>query len=155
MDRVDLIDLMAFSVLAEEGSFRRAATKLGVSPSALSHSMSRLEAKYGTALLLRTTRSIAPTDPGLERLQRLKPAFDEIDRGFLQLAGRSGRVAGHVRINVHRDAAGLPILPKFRDLQRDYPEIRGRAVARRWHRRHRGRRVRRQASATAKDWPRT
>ena len=124
MDRADLPDLMAFSVIAEEGSFRRAAAKLGVSPSALSHSMRRLEVKYGTGLLLRTTRSVAPTDPGLELLQRLKPALDEIDRGLLQLAGRSGRVAGLVRINVHRDAADLLILPKLRDLQRDYPEIR-------------------------------
>lgn len=123
MEREDLPDLLAFSVIVSERSFRSAAAKLGVSPSALSHAIRRLEGKLGTALLRRTTRSIAPTDTGLHLLKSLKPAFEEIDRGLLDLAGRRDRIAGPVRINVHRTAAELLILPKLRRLQTAYPEL--------------------------------
>ncbi len=123
MQREDLPDLLALSVVVRERSFRRAAITLGVSPSALSHAMRRLEDRLGAALLRRTTRSVAPTDAGLRLLEAVEPAFDAIDTGLAELTGASGRVAGRVRINVHRTAARLLILPRLAELQRDYPEL--------------------------------
>lgn len=123
MQREDLPDLLALSVIAKERSFRRAAASLGVSPSALSHAMRRLEARLGTPLLRRTTRSVAPTDAGLHLLGTIGPAFDAIDRGLLDLAGARGRVAGRVRINAHRTAARLLILPQLAGLKIDHPDL--------------------------------
>ena len=123
MQREDLPDLMAFSIIVNEGSFRRAAATLGVSPSALSHAMRRLELKLGTALLRRTTRSISPTEAGSRLLEAIAPAFDAIDRGLVELVGMQERVAGRVRINVHRTAARLLILPRLEGLHRDYPDL--------------------------------
>ena len=123
MRREDLPDLLALSVVVSERSFRRAAVTLGVSPSALSHAMRRLEDRLGTALLRRTTRSVAPTDAGLRLLDAIGPAFDSIDAGLTELAGVSGRIAGRVRMNVHRTAARLLILPRLAELRRDHPAL--------------------------------
>ena len=123
MRREDLPDLMALSVVVAERSFRRAAVTLGVSPSALSHAMRRLEDRLGTALLRRTTRSVAPTDAGLRLLEAIGPAFDAIDEGLADLAGSSERVAGRVRLNVHRTAARLLILPRLAELRREHPHL--------------------------------
>lgn len=123
MRREDLPDLMALSVVASERSFRRAAVTLGVSSSALSHAMRRLEDRLGIALLRRTTRSVAPTDAGLRLLDAIGPAFDTIDAGLAELANASGRIAGRVRLNVHRTAARLLILPRLAEMHRDHPEL--------------------------------
>jgi len=123
MHKEDLPDLVAFSVIAEEGSFRGAARRLGMSPSALSHTMRRLESRLGVALLLRTTRSVAPTPAALRLLDQLRPALAAIDNGLMELAGRSERVAGLVRLNVHRNAAESQILPRLASLQRTYPDL--------------------------------
>lgn len=79
MRREELGSLAMFLAVAEERSFTRAATKLGVSQSALSHAMRRLEAKLGLRLLTRTTRSVAPTEAGERLIETLRPALDEID----------------------------------------------------------------------------
>ena len=123
MQREDLPDLMALSVIVEARSFRRAAATLGVGPSPLSHAMRRLEERLGGALLRRTTRSVSPTDPALRLLEAIGPAFDAIDRGLAELAGAGERVAGRLRINVHRTAARLLILPRLAELHRDHPEL--------------------------------
>ncbi|WP_413626491.1 LysR family transcriptional regulator [Luteibacter sp. Lutesp34] len=123
MRREDLPDLLAFSVVAEQGSFRGAASKLGLSPSALSHAVRRLEDQLGAALLHRTTRSVAPTEAGARFLRILQPALNDIDRALLDLADTSGRIAGHVRINAHRNAAELLVLPRLGTLQKNHPEI--------------------------------
>ena len=123
MRREDLPDLLALSVIVGERSFRRAAVTLGVSPSALSHAIRRLEDRLGTALLRRTTRSVSPTDAGLRLLEAIGPAFDTIDRGLAELVGAGERVAGRVRINVHRTAARLLVLPRLADLRRDHPDL--------------------------------
>ena len=114
MRREDLSDLVALSVIVEQRSFRRAATLLGVSPSALSHAVRRLETRLGTPLLRRTTRSFEAA------VGRYKAA---IDQGLLDLAGAQDRVIGQVRINVHRTAARLLILPRLAGLRDDYPEL--------------------------------
>ena len=123
MQREDLPDLMALSVIAGERSFRRAAAILGVSPSALSHTVRRLEARLGVALLRRTTRSVAPTDAGLRLLDTVRPAFATIDQELAKLAGTQDRVAGRVRINLHRTAARLLVLPQLAELRDAYPDL--------------------------------
>src|SRR6266481_2446440 len=78
MPRSDLADLTAFVAIADHLSFRAAAARLGVTPSALSHTMRQLEERLGMRLLNRTTRSVSVTDGGLRLLERLRPAISEI-----------------------------------------------------------------------------
>ncbi|RWR05196.1 LysR family transcriptional regulator [Paenirhodobacter populi] len=123
MKRDDLADLMAFAVIAEERSFTRAAVRLGLSSSALSHAIRLLEDRLGTKLLSRTTRSVAPTAAGERLLARLAPALDEISEGVEALNEERDRPSGLVRINSHQSAALLHVVPKLRELRRLYPDI--------------------------------
>ena len=83
----DLSALSVFLTVAEERSFTRAAKRLGVSPSAVSHSMRELEEEIGVRLLSRTTRSVAPTEAGEHLLVRLRPAFADIREALGQVSG--------------------------------------------------------------------
>jgi len=123
MKREDLADLMSFSVIAEERSFTRAANRLGVSSSALSHAVRLLEERLDVKLLNRTTRSVAPTAAGERLLARIQPAFREIGDGLEQLATEHSGPSGHVRLNSHRSGAVLYVMPKLEELQRKYPGI--------------------------------
>jgi len=87
MDRNDLSTLAAFLAVAEERSFTRAAKRLGVSPSAMSHAIRGLEEDWGVRLLSRTTRSVAPTEAGEQLLARVRPAFLEVQDALDQLSG--------------------------------------------------------------------
>ena len=78
MERAALADLTAFVAIADARSFRAAASRLGVTPSALSHAMRQLEERLGMRLLHRTTRSVSVTDAGQRLLERLRPAIDQI-----------------------------------------------------------------------------
>src|SRR5277367_1388847 len=78
MRRGDLADLTSFVAIADQLSFRAAALRLGVTPSALSHSMRQLEERLGMRLLNRTTRSVSLTDAGLRLLERLRPAINQV-----------------------------------------------------------------------------
>src|SRR5207253_11112150 len=78
MNRGDLADLNAFVAVADQRSFRAAASRLGVTPAALSHSMRQLEERLGVRLLHRTTRSVSVTDAGMRLLERLRPAVEQI-----------------------------------------------------------------------------
>jgi DNA-binding transcriptional LysR family regulator len=101
MARNELSVLSAFLTVAEERSFTRAAKRMGVSPSALSHAIRGLEERLGMRLLARTTRSVAPTEAGHQLLARLRPALGDI-RGALELiSGAPGRVTRR-----HDDRAG-------------------------------------------------
>src|SRR5436189_6296924 len=107
MVRDELSVLSAFLAVAEERSFTRAAKRLGVSTSALSHAMRGLEERFGVPLLARTTRSVAPTDAGEQLLARLRPALGDI-RGALDLiTGLRDRTAGRVRLVVSPIAATM------------------------------------------------
>jgi DNA-binding transcriptional LysR family regulator len=123
MNREDLADLLTFATIAEERSFTRAAVRLGVSASALSHSIRLLEARLGVKLLNRTTRNVAPTAAGEKLLNRLRPALIEIGAGLTTLADERSQPAGHVRISVHRTAALMLVVPKLEQLRRDFPEV--------------------------------
>ncbi|MBH1450056.1 LysR family transcriptional regulator [Stenotrophomonas maltophilia] len=123
MNRADLADLMAFSVIAEERSFTRAANRLGITSSALSHAMRLLEERLDVKLLSRTTRSVAPTAAGERLLARVQPAIREIGDGLEALASEHSGPCGRVRINSHRSGAVLYVMPKLQALRREYPGI--------------------------------
>ena len=123
MVRDELSVLSAFLVVAEERSFTRAAKRLGVSQSALSHAMRGLEEQIGVRLLARTTRSVAPTEAGEQVLAHLRPALADI-RGALEgISGLRDKPAGRVRLLVPRFAAMTVLEPKLGQFGRDYPDV--------------------------------
>jgi DNA-binding transcriptional LysR family regulator len=108
----DLNLLAAFLAVAEERSFTRAAKRVGVSRSALSHAVRGLEERIGVRLLSRTTRSVAPTDAGEQLLGRLRPALADVASVLDHIAERRARPAGPVRLVVSPLAAAMVLAPK-------------------------------------------
>lgn len=123
MDKNDLAALSTFLTVAEERSFTRAAKRLGVSPSAISHSMRELENVIGVRLLSRTTRSVAATEAGQQLLARLSPALHEVEAALDQISGFRNTPAGRVRLLVPRLAVSSVLAPKLGQFARDYPAI--------------------------------
>ncbi len=123
MIRNDLAELSAFATVAHERSFTRAAAQLGVSQSALSHSMRNLEKRLGIQLLARTTRSVSPTAAGTALLQDLAPALERIGNAVAETIKQRVRPAGRIRLIVPRTATEMVILPKLAKFVRKYPEI--------------------------------
>ena len=123
MNREDWGSLAAFAVVAEERSFTRAAARLGVSPSALSHTMRRLEERLRIQILARSTRSVSTTEAGERLLARLRPAIDEISGAVEDLGRLLGRPSGLVRITASRTAARMVIAPALPRFIERYPEI--------------------------------
>lgn len=123
MRREDLGSLAMFLVVAEERSFTRAAARLGLSQSALSHAMRRLEARLGLRLLSRTTRSVAPTSAGQRLLETLGPALVDIDARVAELTELRDRPAGSIRITTSEHAARSLLWPVVARLTADYPDI--------------------------------
>src|SRR6476646_9275695 len=121
--RNDLGELSAFAIVVQERSFTRAAARLGVSQSALSHSMRGLEKRLGLQLLARTTRSVSPTAAGAALLRDLAPAVERIERSLNEARKLRERPAGRIRLVTSRTAAHLVLLPKLRQFARNYPEI--------------------------------
>src|SRR3978361_137688 len=113
MLRSDLAELAAFATVAQERSFTRAATRLGVSQSALSHSMRGLEKRLGVQLLARTTRSVSPTAAGTALLQELAPALERIGHAVAEAMQLRERPAGRIRLIVPRSAAEMVLMPKL------------------------------------------
>src|SRR4051794_15453485 len=105
MPRPNLNDLSSFLAVARERSFTRAAAHLGVSPSALSHTIRGLEERLGVRLLTRTTRSVAPTQAGERLLAAIGPHFDAIETGLAALTELRDRPAGTIRITAGEHAA--------------------------------------------------
>ena len=123
MKRGHLDDLRAFVAVGREKSFTKAAAKLGVSQSALSHAMRALEARLGVRLLSRTTRSVAATEAGERLLDTLGPRFDEIDAELAAVSELREKPAGTIRLTATEYAANAILLPKLAKLLRDYPDI--------------------------------
>ncbi|WP_375420618.1 LysR substrate-binding domain-containing protein [uncultured Sphingomonas sp.] len=123
MDRDLWSGLAVFAAIVDAGSFARAATRLGLSPSALSHAMRSLETKLGVRLLDRTTRSLAPTPAGEELLLRLKPAIDSVESALSDLDSGRDKPAGRIRVSAHRVAAIYAVLPRLADFARAYPDV--------------------------------
>ena len=123
MARDNLSVLSAFVVVAEERSFTRAAKRLGVSQSALSHAMRGLEEQVGVRLLARTTRSVAPTEAGEQVLAHLRPALADIRGALDGISGLRDRPAGRVRLLVPRFAAMTVVAPKLGQFALEYPDV--------------------------------
>src|SRR5439155_11556521 len=104
MRRENVNDLLAFLAVARDRSFTKAAAKLGVSQSALSHTVRALEARLGVRLLTRTTRSVSPTQAGERLLTTVGPRFEEIEAALEALSELSGKPAGTIRITAHEHA---------------------------------------------------
>jgi DNA-binding transcriptional LysR family regulator len=118
-----LAELSAFATVAEERSFTRAAARIGISQSALSHSMRGLEKRLGLQLLARTTRSVSPTAAGTALLQELAPALERIELAVAESRNRRESPAGRIRLIIPRTATEMVILPKLARFARTYPEI--------------------------------
>ena len=123
MRRGELSDLAAFIAVAENLSFRAAAARLGVTPSALSHTVRQLEERVGVRLLHRTTRSVSPTDAGRRLLERLRPAIDEIAGALDDLNGERIRPFGRLRIYATHLAAAAVIAPVWARFLFTYPDV--------------------------------
>lgn len=123
MRREDLADMAAFMAVAEEGSFTRAAARLGVSQSALSHTLRRLEGRLGLRLLTRTTRKVSTTEAGARLLQAVRPAIDQIDRELANLDELRDRPSGTIRITSPEHAAQTVLWPVIDRFLTDYPDV--------------------------------
>jgi DNA-binding transcriptional LysR family regulator len=121
--RNDLGELSAFAMVAGERSFTRAAARLGISQSALSHSIRGLEKRLGIQLLARTTRSVSPTAAGTALLQDLAPALERIERAVAETRKQRESPSGRIRLIIPRTATKMVILPKLAQFTRTYPEI--------------------------------
>jgi DNA-binding transcriptional LysR family regulator len=124
MRGAEFAELMAFMAIAQERSFRSAARRLNMSPSALSHSMRSLEQRLGARLLHRTTRSVAPTEAGQALLDRLGAPIAEVIDAVRDVGAFQQQPRGLVRINMPRAAAQLIVMPQLAQFRTDYPEIR-------------------------------
>lgn len=123
MSNENLRDLSAFVAVAEEGSFTRAAARLGVSQSALSQTIRGLEERLGLRLLNRSTRSVAPTEAGGRLLTRVQPALREIDDGLTQLSELREKPAGTIRITADEFAVHHVLWPAIERFLPNYPDI--------------------------------
>ncbi|AUC94768.1 LysR family transcriptional regulator [Bradyrhizobium sp. SK17] len=123
MPRHDVNDLIAFLAVARERSFTRAAARLGVSQSALSHTIRALEERLGVRLLTRTTRSVAPTAAGERLLHGIGPRFEEIDAELAALTALRDKPAGIIRINAGEHAAETLLWPVLAGFLPRYPDI--------------------------------
>jgi DNA-binding transcriptional LysR family regulator len=123
MSRSNVNDLLAFLAVARERSFTKAAAKLGVSQSALSHTIRGLETRLGIPLLTRTTRSVSPTQAGDRLFQSVGPKFDDIDAELTALSELREKPAGTIRITTAEHAAQSILWPKLAKFLPDYPDI--------------------------------
>jgi len=123
MQRGHLDHLVAFVAVGREHNFTKAAAKLGVSQSALSHTIRELEERLGIRLLTRTTRSVAATEAGERLLRSVGPRFDEIEAELEAVRELRTKPAGTIRITATEFAIDTVLLPKLAPLLREYPDI--------------------------------
>lgn len=123
MKRENLSDIQAFILVAQEKSFTRASAKIGLSQSALSHTIRGLEERLGLRLLTRTTRSVSPTEAGIQLLTTVQPLFEEIDDRIAALNELKEKPAGTIRISTAEHAANTVLWPKLLAFLPRYPDI--------------------------------
>src|SRR5271168_369215 len=115
--------ILAFLAVAREKSFTRAAARLGVSQSALSHTVRELEERMGLRLLTRTTRSVSTTEAGERLVRSVGPRFDEIEAELASIADTRDKPAGTIRITTSGHAAETILMPALARFLLDYPDI--------------------------------
>jgi DNA-binding transcriptional LysR family regulator len=123
MLRDELGGLAAFAVVADERSFTKAAVRLGISTSAISHSIRGIEERLGVRLLARTTRTVAPTEAGQRLLAQLRPALDGIESALTEVGQFRETPAGVVRLIAPPVAIAMALSPKLAQFARDYPDV--------------------------------
>jgi DNA-binding transcriptional LysR family regulator len=123
MHRGNLDDLLAFVAVGRERSFTKAAAKLGVSQSALSHTIRELEARLGVRLLSRTTRSVSPTEAGERLLRTVAPRFEEIEAELATPRELREKPAGTIRLTAGDHAIRSVLWPKLSKFLPKYPDI--------------------------------
>jgi DNA-binding transcriptional LysR family regulator len=123
MAQTKVNDLQAFLAVAREQSFTKAAARLGITPSALSHTIRALEERLGVRLLARTTRNVAPTEAGDRLLRSIAPLFDQIAAEIEALGELRDKPAGTVRITCTDDAIELYVRPALASFLKNYPDI--------------------------------
>lgn len=116
-------ELQIFLAVARERSFTRAAGKLGVSQSALSHAIKALEARLNLRLLTRTTRSVSPTEAGERIIASLEPRLAELEQELEMLLQLNGTASGNIRLSAGEHAVRSLVWPKLKPFLREYPEI--------------------------------
>jgi DNA-binding transcriptional LysR family regulator len=129
MDRDNVVDLIAFITITQEHSFTRAAARLGVSQSAISHALSRLEKRLGVRLLTRSTRSLSPTEAGERLLATVEPRFQEVDAALEQVSEFRDKPAGTIRLTAGEHAVNSVLWPRLQGFTRDYPDIKLEIIA--------------------------
>lgn len=123
MRNVDTNDLSVFLTIARHRSIRKAADEMGVSPSAVSHALRRLEEQLGVRLFNRTTRSLAPTEAGALLLSRIEPAFQDISEALDDLDMLRGTPTGTLRINAASASTEIVLLPVIAGFLAAYPKV--------------------------------
>ncbi|QJE02444.1 LysR family transcriptional regulator [Massilia forsythiae] len=123
MARNDINDILVFFAVARERSFTRAAAKLGMTQSALSHIIRALETRLGVRLLMRTTRSVSPTEAGERLLQNVAPRLEEIDAEIAAVSDLGGKPAGTVRITAIDHVIEEVLWPRIAPLLPQYPDL--------------------------------
>ncbi len=123
LNRLDLPDLQIFAAIVRQRSFKRAAIELGVTTSALSHAMRKLETKMGVRLLHRTSRTVMPTPPGQLLAEQLEQGFDIIGAALAGIESYRQNPSGRLRINVPLDAARLLLSPVLAEFAAHYPQV--------------------------------
>jgi DNA-binding transcriptional LysR family regulator len=123
MARDNINDIVVFLAVARERSFTRAAAKMGMTQSALSHIVRSLEARMGVRLLTRTTRSVSPTEAGERLLQNVAPRLEEIDAEIAAISDLGDKPAGTVRITAIDHTVDTVLWPRIAPLLRQYPDL--------------------------------
>ncbi|MEM8513355.1 DNA-binding transcriptional LysR family regulator [Massilia sp. MP_M2] len=123
MARDNINDILVFIAVARERSFTRAAAKLGMSQSALSHIVRGLEERLGVRLLTRTTRSVSPTEAGERLLQNVGPRLEEIDAEITAISDLGDKPSGTVRITAIDHVIDTVLWPRIAPLLPQYPEL--------------------------------
>lgn len=123
MEKTDFNQLTWFQIVAEERSFTRAAARIGVAQSTLSHAIRQLETRMGIRLLTRTTRNVATTPEGERLLRTIAPRLAEIEEEIAALRALGDRPSGRVRLTLSDHALHSVVWPKLRPVLKDYPEI--------------------------------
>jgi DNA-binding transcriptional LysR family regulator len=129
MARENFSDLLAFLSVAHERSFTRAAAQLGVSQSALSHTIRAFETKLGVRLLTRTTRGVSPTEAGVRLLEAVGPRIDEIRSEMAAVSELREKPAGTIRITATDYAIRAILWPKLSPFLHEYPDIKVECVS--------------------------
>jgi DNA-binding transcriptional LysR family regulator len=124
MPRENISDLLAFLAVAQERSFTRAAGKLGVSQSALSHTIRALETRLGVRLLTRTTRSVSPTEAGERLVQTVGPRLEEIEAEVAAVSELGDKAAGTIRITAIDHVVDSVLWPRLVNLLDQYHDLR-------------------------------